>query len=668
MKSKQLSFIQNKFYKRSLCALLVNCLIFHLVLSQSFPYKFNYITVDDGLSHTDANDIAQDRKGYIWIATNFGLDRYDGYSIKKFYNTNVPLNNAFKNRVFRIYPDDNGNLWLATEDGLQRFNPETEKYTDFTANNEKNSPVFWKLFKPGKDLIYRFANYKVKLYSIKSDKLEEQQLDTPANVQFLDMLADRNGTLYFASDKGLWKLDSNRKFVNIAVSGLARGNLSNLFFDKNNNLLITAGNTVFLTGENPQIQKTLKIKKSFICKDSKQIQSITGGNSMDYWINTGSGLIRLDSRLNFIQTINSKSAQQSLNSNGLINVFIDRTDCLWVGTAGGGVNYCDLNQKLFYTLQHIPGEQNSLTGDHIKSVKEDGENLWIGTGANGLNHYDLKTQKFTAYDSHTSTVKLKSDEISSLTLDDDRNLWIGSASGIEILRPDRKTLWKPPGYDKFPTVSIVTLVKDVYGNIWFGNLEMSGVIWKDKHGYYQIKYYSEAHFILSDKEKPILFFSTRHGIKQVFIDSQGNINKTLRYQASGKPNSISSNYVSPIAKQNDSTYWVGTIGGALNRLSMPLNDASYTVKLFGSSYGVFNDVESLEIDNKGNIWMGGDGLEYLNPTTGKLIRYDKNDGLQGNSFKVHASSKGADGRLYFGGIKGLNYFYPDQIKPNRIGA
>ena len=73
-------------------------------------------------------------------------------------------------------------------------------------------------------------------------------------------------------------------------------------------------------------------------------------------------------------------------------------------------------------------------------------------------------------------------------------------------------------------------------------------------------------------------------------------------------------------------------------------------------------MESLEIDNAGNIWMGGNGLECLNPKTDKLIRYDKNDGLQGNSFKVGSSYKGADGRLYFGGINGLNYFYPDANK------
>ena len=95
-------------------------------LCQPYPYKFNYLTVDEGLSHTDANDIVQDKQGYLWIATYFGLDRYDGYSLKNFYNKDVPINNAFRNRVACLYPDEDGNIWLGTEGGLQCFNTKLE--------------------------------------------------------------------------------------------------------------------------------------------------------------------------------------------------------------------------------------------------------------------------------------------------------------------------------------------------------------------------------------------------------------------------------------------------------------------------------------------------------------------------------------------------------------
>ncbi|MEJ7684194.1 MAG: two-component regulator propeller domain-containing protein [Segetibacter sp.] len=111
--------MKKEIYIKALFFLVFNsCLASGGIFSQPYPYKFNYLTVDEGLSHTDANDIAQDKQGFIWVATYFGLNRYDGYSVKKFYNSNEPLNNAFKNRIRCIYPDENGNIWLGCEDGV----------------------------------------------------------------------------------------------------------------------------------------------------------------------------------------------------------------------------------------------------------------------------------------------------------------------------------------------------------------------------------------------------------------------------------------------------------------------------------------------------------------------------------------------------------------------
>ncbi len=653
--------------------ILVACLSPKTTLGQAYPYKFKYITVDEGLSHTDANDIAQDKQGYIWVATYFGLDRFDGYTVKKYYNNNQPLNNAFKNRVRCIYTDENDNIWLGTEGGLQYFNPRLEKYIDLSCIKNP-TPTFEKLFKPAGNLIYGLSQNKIRLYVIKDNTLDEQNLNIPEGVQFSDMVPDKKGVLYLSSNKGLWLLNENRKFERIIIEGLPDQNLSHVYFDKKNNLLVAAGSHVFLTAKlksskSTNNQKALLFIKQFASPDNGFVKDLLEDNQLNYWVNAGSNLLRLDHNLNLIQIINNKSSQHSVNSDALTKAFIDRSQCLWVCTFGGGLNYCDLNEKLFYTLQHNPEVPNSLAGNHIRSIFQDGENLWIGTTANGLNLYNLKTQKFTYYNTYNSAVRLKNDVITSLTLDNDHNLWIGSSAGIEILKPNGKELWRPAGYDKFPTYIMDTFAKDCFGNIWFGNhQDKFGVIWKDKQNYYHVKYYGESYFIFADKNIPQLFISSTHGLKRLIIDKSGNILKTFDYQASPKPNSLSSNYTYPIDKQNDSTYWIGTIGGGLDRLSLQAPNNSYSFKSYSAAYGIFNDVEALEIDDAGKIWMGGNGLECLNPVTGKLIRYDKNDGLQGNSFKVGSSYKGADGRLYFGGINGLNYFYPDQIKPNNIAA
>ena len=386
-----------------ICCITINC------LCQPYAYKFNYLTVDEGLSHTDANDVAQDDQGYIWIATYFGLDRYDGYTIKKYYNNNDPLHNAFRNRIVCLYPDKAGNIWLGTEDGLQCFDTKTEKYTEFQDPEINGNPGITKLYKPADNFIYCLTATGLKLYSIQQNKIVEQKLNISTGIQFSDMASGKNGSLYLASNKGLWLLNKNRKLQKINITNLSDENLSNIYFDKQNNLLIAGGNKIFLIKAISEIasNQTLHIIRQFVCTDYNNIKSIAEDNNSNYWINVGEALLKFDNNFNFIQAINKKSALHSLNSTSLATIFIDRSECLWVCTFGGGVNYCDLNEKLFYTLQHNPEVSNSFSGNHIRSVLEDGENLWIGTTANGLNLYNLKTQTFTYYNTYNSPVKIK---------------------------------------------------------------------------------------------------------------------------------------------------------------------------------------------------------------------------------------------------------------------
>ncbi|OOQ59757.1 hybrid sensor histidine kinase/response regulator transcription factor [Mucilaginibacter pedocola] len=641
-----------------------------IAAGQAYPYKFSYLTVDEGLSHTDANDIAQDKQGYIWAGTYFGLDRYDGYSVKKYYNTNTPLNNAFKNRIGCIYPDSDGNIWIGSEGGLQRFNTRTETYTDIIENGKASTSFFWKLYKPAGDIIYTYANRQVKMYRLSGNTIKELPLTPPAGAQFSSMEADRNGLLHIASSKGVYTLDRQGRFKALSIAGLGGRDVARVCFDRFNNMLLSSGNSVLRIDKKQGSNGVLlAVGKSFACTGYQSVRDILCDSKQNYWLNTGSALFRLDKDLNFIQAEKPHSSPHGLNSNALSRVFIDRTDCLWVCTFGGGINYCDLNEKLFYTLQKDPANSNSLSGNHIRSVLADGHNVWIGTTANGLNKYNIKTQAFSYYNTYNTPVRLKNDVITALVFDDEHNLWIGSSAGIEILRADGKSLWRPPGYENFPNYVIDTFVKDYYGNIWFGNhSDKFGVIWKDDKGRYQVKYYGEGFFIFADKDKPQLLISSTHGLKRMIFDKTGNITQSFQYNASTKPNALSSNYTYPIVKQNDSTYWIGTIGGGLDKFTLNTQTNAYSFKTYADSYGVFKDVESMEIDDAGNIWMGGNGLECLNTATGKLIRYDKNDGLQGNSFKVGSSSKGDDGRLFFGGISGLNYFYPAQIRANAIAA
>src|ERR1700761_7611012 len=180
--------------------LTIGCLLLFILSGSSsgqvHSYQFNYLTVDEGLSHTDANDIAQDRMGYIWVATYFGLDRYDGYLTRQYYNNNDPVNNAFKNRIRCICPDDSGNIWLGTEYGLQCFHPRTEQYTDYAGPDPNAILYFEKLFKPQGNIIYGLVNSHIVAYRVNETVLVRVALNIGAEVHVSDMAVDKAGRLY----------------------------------------------------------------------------------------------------------------------------------------------------------------------------------------------------------------------------------------------------------------------------------------------------------------------------------------------------------------------------------------------------------------------------------------------------------------------------------------
>ncbi|WP_394767926.1 two-component regulator propeller domain-containing protein [Ferruginibacter sp.] len=656
--------------------------------AQENTYKFTHISVDEGLSHTDAKEVRQDGKGFIWIATLFGLDRYDGYRIKRFANNNDPSNVAFKNRIRSLYPDEDGMIWLSTEDGVQCFNSKTEKFIPL--KQTPNSGATWgyhKIVKLKNNILVQLSVGKIKLLKINDSLLQIIPVHFQEGLQFFDFITDSLGNCWLASNNGIWVLKGDGSLLqckmNINNNKNREQTISKISFNNEGFLLLAVGNDIIKTIQTSQ--EILREKLSEIYGEKKyhvasgQILDILQDQHKNCWVSTNEGLLRLDFKWDFLQVITNKSQNNGLTTNYLDRLYIDKSDCLWICTFGGGVNITDLNAKPFFSLQHNPELTNTLAGNHVRAIAENGmDNLWIGTNANGLCKYNFTTKKFLSIKAGSAITELRSNEINALVFDKNNKLWIGSSKGIQVLNKDQMVVETVVGAKDFPEHDVENLAVDFFGNIWFGSYSSGlGCIVND-NGQYTTKYYNigshskgkstdAINFIYADKDRPEIFVSTIYGLERLMISNDGSITRYFQYRINGKPNSLSSNYVWPVQRQNDSVIWVGTLGGGLNKVILK-SDASYSATKYNSKDGFFNDVESLLIDDSGRIWMGGRGLECFNPITGELNEYHTKDGLQGNSFKVGASFKGESGRLYFGGINGLNYFYPADIRKNTINA
>ncbi len=643
--------------------LICSCFFSH-AQSILYNYKIKYLTVDEGLSHTDALDVIQDNKGFIWIATYFGLDRFDGNAVRRFYNDNEPLKNALKNRITTLSAAPNGDIWLGTEGGIQRFDVRSEQYIDYTVRGTALSNIS-KIYKLADNQLYCMADGEIYRFKTKGNTLVRVQNPVLKNFQIKDMKPDAKGNLLLMSNNGLGMLNKAGLYKSISVPGLDLTQFDELELPGETELLVTKGNEVYRL-INDVSKFNYRVAGIFRSPHLRKIKNVIKDSKGDYWVNDGQCLQRLNSKLSLLQTVDNRNPGQQLKFTAINKIMVDRSQCLWAATISGGINYFDLNVKPFYSLFHIPGNNNTLSESIVKAIVAQGDSLWIGT-VNGLDMYNLKTKKYIHFNNYNSPVRLKSDFISSLALDDFGNLWISHAAGIEILDRSRKKTMTPSGYDKFPQMLAEAMTLDCFGNMWLGNHKDSlTIIWKDNKNSYHVKRYREKGFsIYANPDKPEVFVSTIDGLLRFIIDKKGNILSRTTYLATGGRQSISSNYVLPVMRQNDSVVWVGTIGGGLNRLRM--NKAGvYQVTTYSKNKEIFQDVESIQIDQAGRLWMGGNGLQCFDPQTSLLVKYDKNDGLQGNSFKVGASFKGADGCLYFGGVNGLNYFYPDEIKPANI--
>ncbi|HLP37673.1 hybrid sensor histidine kinase/response regulator transcription factor [Lacibacter sp.] len=680
--------------------LLLICCILALVAlgafkssAQQVNYRFRHLTVDNGLSHTDATSIVQDDNGFVWIGTYSGLNRFDGYSTKVYYN-NVVNRAAYLNRIADIALCKNNYLWLATEGGLAVFKTSTLSYQKLLATDDETAVA---LLQPLQKIavagnrLFAVNQNTVQLFNTSGEfsitKLKTQYTITGT---FLGMRTDEKENLWVNHTNGLLVILKNGDSKSISFTDPGANTITATYINAKGELFICNSRGVYVFNVQKQ-NSLLTTKTSRIAVQTSELIPLTSfpsafplPNNMrqdkrgDFWFSTAGGLWQYNTRIAaFYPYRFNEFERTSISSNSVNSVFIDRSECLWLTTFGGGVNLTDLQQKPFQLLQRIPNSSNTLSGNYIRAILEDEKgNIWIGTRNNGLNYYDFNTKKNQQY--HPTNSGLQSDNIRSLVKDHQNRMWIGTESGISIRYPDGsfdnlKGAINTPG--SFVSGNYFALAVDKFGQVWGGtwNAGLSRIDYKGKNNY-TVEHITTASkkgllsdrvtFIYTDDQRPEVLVGTDHGLNHIFLHSDGTIASIKNYHASNG-NQLSSEFVWPVLRQGDSVIWTGTLGGGLNKIRLQ-KDGSYIITTINdNSTQAIRDIEGMLMDEQGNLWLAGKLLAMYNPAKNSFIYYDVNDGLQGNSFKIGAAHKGASGRMYFGGINGLSFFYPSAIANNQ---
>ena len=687
-------------------------LITGILSAQKNELKFEHISIEDGLSQSTVHSIIQDNHGFIWIGTEDGLNRFDGYNFTVYRNDRDDSTSIANNQIRAIIQDKYGNIWAGTSNGLSVL----ALITNTTAGKKEEG--FHNYFNHPDDSS-SISNNDIRC--IYQDKFGVIWIGTTMGLNKVILNSDNQSDRYYLDRVEFSHSTFSPVFADVTskvfISAITEDGNGNLWlgtmgkglivFNRQSGLLITYKNDPTdpkTVGSNYIIKLFTDLagrvwvgtyggglnrfdytSKSFIrymtdpgnneSISENKVYGLVDDTDGNLWVGTFSGgLNKFDSKLNyFIHYKNNKPDPSSLSNDFIRCLLIDRSGNLWIGT-NDGINKTDLKPPKFITFENNYWDPNTLTDNFVLSVIEDRKGkLWVGTN-NGLNSYESNTVGFIKHKIPHKNPRSGAGFVYSIVQDEDGFLWLGTfGGGLIKCNTDGKIIkhYLQNENNNYGILDnrINTLFLQKNGDIVVGTLEGICVLQKesDKFRYYFIS--SQDSAIISGKSiyqiyqdrNDIYWIGTGNGLFRI-NPSDGNC--TIYLADETKPESISSSVITTICEDSKGNFWVGTENG-LNKLDRKTN----TFTIFTTKNGLPNNfINSLIDDEEGNLWIATNrGISKLNielPDGKQFRNYDTDDGLQGLEFNINAAFKNINGEIYFGGTNGLTKFNPSEIRDN----
>lgn len=662
-----------------LLAVLNNQLFAYPDMQSMITFLF---TTEHGLSSTKVTTILQDNRNFLWIGTEDGLNRFNGYDFTIYKTQPNDSLSLISNHITALFQDSKNRLWVATIAGLEYYDLAYDGFINVSLNQPdevvKNNKCTDILEDSRGNLWFAVSGYGVVCYS---PDTESSLLLTPSEKSsslslcssYIESVAeDKEGNIWFASqDNGISiynpttqsfqnynkensTLLSNAVFDlcprsngDMLISTLRQGlsvydsqtkqfisypevfnkpNIRSVFCaneDLDGNILVgTEGKGVFVFDPEKRELKQHPIFKEMVDEigDSK-VHSINKGNYNYLWMSLSyKGVFVMGYEKTGFKSLKKINHEpNSLNYGQVTGITTDEEKNIWIATDGGGLNRYNPQTKRYTHYTYDPNNPQTISDNAVVSVFCDSKNrVWAGTYIGGLCLFNKDTDTFTRFKAEKgNTNALQSDFIKSIQEDKRGYLWLGTnGGGLTRFDPENKTFRTFRSADNRGLVNdhIIILFIDSKNRLWIG-----------------------TYFGLSCMDIDIESFT--------FFD---------------RSNGLSSLSIFSVAEDAEGNIWVGTADG-LNKYNP--EDNSFT-KVYPVSQEYYSPVVNgiLTHKSKNQLWLSTNhGIVRYSPETGQLRRYFVNSGLQSNEFLLGSYYKSPDGEMFFGGVSGLNSFYPDDI-------
>ncbi|MCF8381815.1 MAG: PAS domain S-box protein [Bacteroidales bacterium] len=672
-----------KYIRLQVCFLL---LFFPGIFLSGQGIKFDHYDVESGLPQSVILKIHQDREGFIWLGTQSGLSRYNGYEFVNYFNDPTDENTISNAWIYDIAEDTEGNLYLATKGGLNKFDKKTESFSLIDHRLPGNTTPANFIYGIAADSNFLYINTPpfLSIRNMQTGELEVFQNDMPdpgsVYDQGSDILLSEDGKLWIASHNGLSSFDPEEKeFQNFRFGEDApvSQNVTALFPEENGNILV--GTEYGMYSMNPKSGKLTFLTDIRNHLNSIFIRDITRDMDNNLWIATeGNGLykLRISKEYEVLEIKNYRSEQAFVSHDILYSLYVDMSNNLWVGSIKG-LDKTDLKKSGIHTISNLPGpESYDLLDNIIASIFEDTlGRLWIGNWGTGLNilNANRDQQNILHYKSeYQGKYHIPENHVHVIFENSEGNIFIGTRNGVSVFDEERQ-LFRPvheyfnnPEFDCFANSRAYCMMEDSRGRIWFGTGNGIIILNISENEVLKLRADSDSEFeinsnmvysIMEDRDGEV-WIATSEGINR--FDMQTERMTSYRTIANSE-NSLCNNFTISLCEDKLGNIWIGT-GSGLNRFSK--NDSTFTY--YSRSSGlpseiIYNIIE----DNKRNLWFTtGRGLVSINPDEADTSMFSEIDPLKGQEFNIKAIYKSKEGELFFGGMNGVYSFFPDSISKN----
>ena len=658
------------------------------ISAQPVRLQFKHITPDDGLSSSSTLCILQDHKGFMWIGTSDGLNRYDGFNFVVYKNIPADSASLSDDLVRTIIEDHNKKLYIGTQNGLCLYDRDKDRFVNYML--DKSSPlrgITCSVLKIAEDPLGNLwlATSVGLIYFDRIHNNIVQYTHDPHNPESLSddnvetVLIDKKNRLWVATRKGLnLFLPETGTFKHITQAKNGADDLANTFFldiaeDREGNLWFGSTEGLYSLKNNPEAKTTNFIHYQYNAQDefslsNNRVKSLYVDDMGNLWIGTENGGMNLFDRKNhrFWHYRKDDYDPKSLNNESIQAIYQDKLGNLWVCTFTGGLNIAMKNRDAILCYQTLPGAPFSLSHNTVTCFLEDHlGRIWVGTDGGGLNLFNNETNRFVRFNLDNS--HLSSNAILCILEDSNNQIWFGTwGGGLTHFNSRTKSFTSLTTKNSaIQDNNIYAIAEGDHDDLWLGSFEY-GLI------HYQIKENKFTDYTTSNSGL------NNNMIVKLIKDSQGRLfigstncfqvfspgeDSFITYQHDpNDANSLSYPTTTDILIENDSSVWIGTKNG-LNQFYPKTG----SFKRYYQKDGLpDNVIKGLIFDDSGMLWVTtSSGVSQFDYKQEKFKNFTKADGLQSNEFYERSILKIKSGALLMGGTKGFNIVYPKKIAENK---